>query len=65
MDIFKNQSSAVQNYFNSIVENDGYGLSLYGFFQRVIESIKKNGEELTCKFYDLDLHYIKQIEIKD
>lgn len=55
------QNIEVLNYFNEIKKEDTQ-LDIESFFERVVNSLKKNGIEMTSKCYDLDIAILKQIK---
>lgn len=55
------QNIEVLNYFNEIKKEDTQ-LDIESFFERVVNSFKKNGIEMTSKCYDLDIAILQQIK---
>lgn len=48
------QSQEVKDYFKKICDDDIFNLSIHGFFERVCNSILKNGIAFTSLAYDVD-----------
>lgn len=57
------QSIEIRNYFKTICEEDAFGLNINSFYNKVVNSIIKNGIDLTCSCYDLDKNILVKIVI--
>lgn len=57
------QCFEIRNYFETICDEDAFGLNINSFYNKVVNSIIKNGIDLTCSCYDLDKNILIKIVI--